>query len=223
MLWKISVWILLVLSQVGILESEDPPGKLGVQCWTISYPEKIRCTWDFKPNAYLPTTFITTYRMGLMSSEPPKLCVQSDQEPQSCLITDFQMFADYPYILNVTAISPLGGTTQLFPFIVEDIIRPDPPENVTLSNIVGEKKKLLLHWYPPRSWLYPEQFPLMYKIRYKRAGAKHYKTIGPYDFTSFILKGLKPGSFVEAQVAAKDFTDYGNYSEWSLVATGKPR
>ncbi|KAM8960464.1 interleukin-27 subunit beta [Pelodytes ibericus] len=199
-----------------------PPEKLQAQCWAMSYPEKLQCTWDLRPDVLLHTTFITTYRLGLISSESPNQCVQSDRELHSCLISDFQMFSDYPYLLNVTAINPLGSVTLLVPFIIENIIRPDPPENVTASSLVGEKRKLLLSWCAPHSWPYPEHFPLMYMIRYKRLDGKPYRVIGPYELTTFILVGLKPGSVVQAQVAAKDITDYGEYSKWSAAGTGQP-
>uniref|UniRef100_A0A8C5M6S7 Epstein-Barr virus induced 3 n=1 Tax=Leptobrachium leishanense TaxID=445787 RepID=A0A8C5M6S7_9ANUR len=222
MIWIIKVWLSLLLSQVRSMEIEGPPEKLQVHCWAISYPEKIQCTWDLLPKPHLHTVFITTYRVGLLDPEPSKQCIQSDQKPHSCLIADFQMFADDPYIFNVTAINPLGSITQLFPFIVENIIRPDPPENVTLSQMVGERKKLRLHWSPPQSWPLPEEFPLKYMIRYKRAGAKHYRKIDTHESTSFTLLGLKPRSVVQVQVAAKDFTDYGVYSDWSVTVEGSP-
>ncbi|XP_053317730.1 interleukin-27 subunit beta isoform X2 [Spea bombifrons] len=199
-----------------------PPEKLQVQCWAMSYPEKLKCTWDLKPDTLLHTTFISTYRLGLESHEPSCRCVQFRQDPYSCLISEFQLFTDVPYLLNVTATNPLGSITQVFPFIVEDIIRPDPPENVTLSSVVGEKTKLLLCWSPPHSWPYPDHFPLMYMIRYKRVNAKTYRMIGPYGFTCFILVGIRPRGTVQAQVAAKDFTDYGEYSNWSVAAIGQP-
>ncbi|KAE8631446.1 hypothetical protein XENTR_v10001192 [Xenopus tropicalis] len=215
---------LLVLCLDGYIETESPgkrvrPENLTIQCWAMSYPEKIRCTWNLHPDTQLNTTFITTYRLGL--SDPDSQCVQSELHPKSCIISDFQMFADVPYVLNVTAKNALGSITKLFPFVVEDIIRPDPPENVILSPIIGDSRKLLLRWDPPHSWPLPEMFPLKYLIRYKRGRAKSYKMIGPYEQSYFYLPVTQPKSVIQAQVAAKDFTDFGNISEWSTVATGR--
>ncbi|XP_063819299.1 interleukin-27 subunit beta [Pseudophryne corroboree] len=199
-----------------------PPEKLHVQCSATSYPENINCTWDLLPDTNLPTTFITTYRLGLMSREPPQDCVQVNINPNSCLISDFQMFAEFPYVLNVTAFNQLGSITHLHPFIVENIIHPDPPVKVTLSPIQHESKKLLLQWRPPPSWPHPKFFPLTYLIRYKMSCVRSYRMVGPYEQTSFTLTGIRPGCIVQAQVAAKDFTGSGHYSDWSELAIGQP-
>ncbi|XP_018409572.1 PREDICTED: interleukin-27 subunit beta-like [Nanorana parkeri] len=199
-----------------------PPQKLDVHCWASGYPEKINCTWDVWPETHLPTTFITTYRLGLTGPDPPSECVQLDVNPHSCQITDFKMFAEVPYLLNVTAVNPLGSLTLLHHFFVENIIRPNPPVNVSLSPAPGNSRKLLLRWSPPSSWPYPDYFPLTYLIRYRRTGVKHYKVVGPYEQTFFPITGIRPGSTVHAQVAARDLACAAHYSDWSTVVTGQP-
>lgn len=47
-------------------------------------------------------------------------------------------------------------------------VKPDPPEDLRVSPVPGEPKKLLLEWSPPGSWPFPEYFPLKYRIRYVR-------------------------------------------------------
>ncbi|XP_075072841.1 interleukin-27 subunit beta [Mixophyes fleayi] len=199
-----------------------PPEKLDVKCRASSYPEKIYCSWDLFPDTNLHTTFVTTYRLGLIGREPPHECVQFNINPNSCLIRDIQMFTELPYLLNVTAINQLGSITHLHPFNVENIIQPDPPVNVSLAPIHSGSKILRLQWHPPPSWPYPEFFPLTYLIRYKKTGVKHYRMVGPYEKTSFTITGIQTGSIIEAQVAAKDFTSSGHYSDWSEVARFQP-
>ncbi|KAM5135437.1 interleukin-27 subunit beta [Mantella aurantiaca] len=215
-------FMLLMPSSSAFLENTVPPQKPNVQCWASEYPERIKCTWDVRPHTHLHTTFITTYRLGLTSQDSPRECVQLDINPYGCQITDFKMFADVPYLLNVTAVNPLGSFTLLHHFFVENIIRPDPPVNVSLSPVHRDSKKLHLRWSPPLSWPYPDYFPLSYLIRYKRKGVTQYKMVGPYEQTSFLITGNRPGSTVYAQVAAMDFTGAGNHSEWSTVVTGQP-
>ncbi|XP_075701843.1 interleukin-27 subunit beta-like [Rhinoderma darwinii] len=207
----------LIELQLGL-----PPEKLNIQCWSSSYPEKIKCTWDLQPDTNLHTTFLTTYRLGLMGPKSPEKCIQHEMNPNSCLISDFQMFEEFPYLLNVTAVNEMGSLTQLYYFFVENIIRPEPPVKVSISSICRESKKLYLQWQPPHSWPYPEIFPLKYKVRYRKAGYKSYTMVGPYEQTSLVLTGIRPGSIVHAQVAAKDITDLGHNSHWSEVVTGRP-
>uniref|UniRef100_A0A493TJV7 Epstein-Barr virus induced 3 n=1 Tax=Anas platyrhynchos platyrhynchos TaxID=8840 RepID=A0A493TJV7_ANAPP len=168
------------------------------------------------------------------------------------------MFSLTPYVLNVTATNALGTASSLLPFLLENIIKPDPPEDLRVSPVPGEPKKLLLEWSPPGSWPFPEYFPLKYRIRYVRDEDSVTRTvpqkntakprdgcvpccppphptpslpwplnllcfqIGPYEQTSYTLTGLRPGALHHIQVAAKDFTDYGEFSAWSLPASGTP-
>ncbi|XP_071968418.1 interleukin-27 subunit beta-like [Engystomops pustulosus] len=210
-----------ILSRIE-LQLGLPPEKLQIQCWSSSYPEKINCTWDLQPYTNLPTTFIATYRLGFTGPDPPKKCAQHEMSPNSCLIRNFKMFEDFPYVLNVTALNALGSITQLYWFIAENIIRPDPPVNVTISSVCGESRKLYVQWQPPRSWPYPEIFPLKYKVRYRKAGAKSYTVVGPYEQTFLVLTGMRQGSVVHVQVAASDITDSGHSSDWSSVVTAHP-
>ncbi|XP_053556709.1 interleukin-27 subunit beta [Bombina bombina] len=207
-----------ILTQIE-LQLGYPPDKLHIQCWAMSYPEKIRCKWDLHPDTHLPTIFTTTYSLGLKG--PDYSCVQSKDEPNSCLINDFQMFANLPYVLKVNATNPLGSIMNGKPFIVENIIRPDPPEDLSLTPIIGQRRMLHLRWRPPRTWPLPEYFPLKYRIRYKKVGRGAFIIIGDYEQTSFNLTGIRPGTVLQVQVAAKEFMDYGNYSDWSSVVTGK--
>ncbi|XP_059575997.1 interleukin-27 subunit beta isoform X3 [Alligator mississippiensis] len=199
-----------------------PPGKPAIECWAISYPQTVNCTWSLPADVHLDTEFIAMYRHGVWAKGGETECVQPAAGASSCSINDVQLFSITPYVLNITAVNPLGTATSLFPFIVEHIIRPDPPEDLQVSAIPSESKKLLLEWKPPGSWPLPEYFPLKYLIRYTRQGTGSPRTIGPYEQTSFILTGLRPGAIYHVQVAAKDLTDYGEYSAWSPQASGTP-
>ncbi|XP_066443031.1 interleukin-27 subunit beta-like isoform X1 [Eleutherodactylus coqui] len=207
----------LIELQLGL-----PPEKLHIQCWSSSYPEKIKCTWELQPDTNLPTTFLTTYRLGLIGPEAPQKCTQLEMNPKSCLISNFKMFEEFPYVLNVTALNQLGSITQLDYFFVENIIRPDPPVNLSISPICHESKKLYIQWQPPHSWPYPDIFPLKYQVRYTKTGSTSYRTVGPYEQNSLVLTGIRRGSIVYVQVAAKDITDLGHNSDWSEVVTSRP-
>ncbi|XP_014383496.1 interleukin-27 subunit beta isoform X2 [Alligator sinensis] len=199
-----------------------PPGKPAIECWAISYPQTVNCTWSLPADVHLDTEFIATYRHGVWAKGGETECVQPAAGASSCSINDVQLFSITPYVLNITAVNPVGTATSLFHFIVEHIIRPDPPEDLQVSAIPSESKKLLLEWKPPGSWPLPKYFPLKYLIRYTRQGTGSPRTIGPYEQTSFILTGLRPGAIYHVQVAAKDLSDYGEYSAWSPQASGTP-
>ncbi|NWX15152.1 IL27B protein, partial [Aegotheles bennettii] len=190
-----------------------------VECWATSYPQAVNCSWVLAPKPLLDTDFLATYRHGVGGMAELGECVRTG--PRSCSFGDVQVFSLTPYVVNVTAVNPLGTATRLLPFLLENIIKPEPPEALQVSPIPGETEKLLLEWSPPGSWPFPEYFPLKYHIRYAQEGSGP-KTIGPYEQTSHVLTGLQPGTLHHIQVAAKDLADSGELSAWSRPASGTP-
>ncbi|XP_053148476.1 interleukin-27 subunit beta isoform X2 [Hemicordylus capensis] len=195
-----------------------PPGEPTVQCRSASYPSAINCSWKLETETHLETSFFSTYRYGMEGVAQE--CVQPTAGAASCSIADVQMFSIIPYMLNVTAVNALGMATHIFPFFLNEIIKPDPPEDVEVSPIPGERRKLLLKWKPPSSWLLPEYFPLKYKILYMKNGTSNNGKPKLSEQTSLVLSGIYPGTTYHVQVAAKDFLDHGEYSPWSVPATG---
>ncbi|NXV73397.1 IL27B protein, partial [Atlantisia rogersi] len=194
-----------------------PPALPDVECWAISYPQAVNCSWALAPDPLLDTDFVATYRsVGGVATEPGE-CVRTG--PQSCSFGGVEMFSFTPYVVNVTAVNPLGTASSFLPFLLENIIKPDPPEDLRVSPIPGETTKLLLEWSPPGSWPYPEHFPLKYHIRYSQEGSVT-QTVGPYAQTSHTLTGVRPGTRHRVQVAAKDHGDSGELSAWSPPASG---
>ncbi|XP_039225373.1 interleukin-27 subunit beta [Crotalus tigris] len=163
-------------------------------------------------------SFPCGHRHGLM--EEVHQCIQPVAGSHSCSMTALQMFSTDPYRLNVTAVNPLGTASHFSHVFLDQIIRPDPPENITVSPIQGKTKTLLVQWKAPSSWLYPEYFPLKYVIRYSRDGSRQIRTTRPIEKTSFTLIGIRSGVNYHIQVAAKDFLDNGEYSAWSPPASG---
>ncbi|XP_058138063.1 interleukin-27 subunit beta [Dasypus novemcinctus] len=197
---------------------EAAPSPPRVRCRASRYPVAIDCSWTLPPapNASRPTAFIATYRLGVAAQES-RPCLQPAPEATRCAIQDVHLFSMRPYILNVTAVAPRGASSALVPFVAERIIKPDPPEAVSLNPASGQR--LQVRWEPPRSWPFPDLFSLKYRIRYKRHGAAHFHQVGPVEGTSFTLRALRPRARYCVQVSAQDFTDSGEPSDWSLPAT----
>uniref|UniRef100_A0A803V781 Epstein-Barr virus induced 3 n=1 Tax=Ficedula albicollis TaxID=59894 RepID=A0A803V781_FICAL len=219
-----------------------PPSPPSIECRATSYPQAVNCSWQLSPDPLLDTDFVATYRHGTDSGE----C--SLTGPWSCSFGDLQVFSLTPYELNVTARNALGAATRTLLFLLENIVKPDPPEALQVSPIPGEPQKLLVEWSPPSSWPFPEYFPLQYRIRYSwdnnsvpttvlpppgeteaRLGLSLSLSltplcpqVGPYELTSHTLTDLQPGSLHHIQVAAKDLADCGEFSAWSPPASGTP-
>ncbi|KAF4787621.1 ankyrin repeat domain 24 [Turdus rufiventris] len=193
-----------------------PPSPPAIECWASSYPQVVNCSWALSPEPLLDTDFVVTYRHGTDTGE----CSLTGS--RSCSFGDLQVFSLTPYELNVTAWNALGAAWGTLPFLLENVIKPDPPEALRVSPIPGEPQKLLVEWSPPSSWPFPQYFPLQYRIRYSRDNDSVPTTVGPYEVTSHTLTDLEPGSLHHVQVAAKDFADSGEFSAWSPPASGTP-
>nr|XP_028569712.1 interleukin-27 subunit beta isoform X2 [Podarcis muralis] len=94
------------------------PDKPLVWCWSTTYPA-INCSWRLETKTHLPTFFSSTYRLG-MGGEV-KECVQATTVANSCSIDNVQMFSINPYVLNVTAVNPLGAATTHYYFFQNEI------------------------------------------------------------------------------------------------------
>ncbi|KAM8986750.1 interleukin-27 subunit beta [Ara ararauna] len=197
-----------------------PPALPALQCWAISYPQAVNCSWVLAPEPLLDTDVVATYRHGTGGDTEVGECVRTG--PWSCSFGNVQVFSLIPYVVNVTAVNPLGAASTSVPFLLESIIKPDPPEDLRVSPIPGETQKLLLQWSPPGSWPFPEYFPLSYRIRYAQEDGSITAMVAPYEQTSLTLSDLRPGATLRVQVAAKDFTDAGELSAWSAPASGMP-
>ncbi|NXG04863.1 IL27B protein, partial [Sakesphorus luctuosus] len=192
----------------------DPPPPPAIECWAISYPQAVNCSWALSPDPLLDTDFVVTYRHGTETGE----CERTG--PRGCSFGDLQVFSLTPYVVNVTAVNPLGTSSGLLPFLLENIIKPDPPEALQVCPVPGEPTKLQLHWSPPASWPFPDYFPLKYHLRYTRGEDSVPTLVGPLELPSHTLADVEPGTLHHVQVAARDAADSGEQSAWSEPLSG---
>ncbi|KAJ6654463.1 hypothetical protein lerEdw1_006884, partial [Lerista edwardsae] len=207
-----------------------PPDKPSVWCWSISYLSVINCTWKLESETHLNTSFFSTYRYGMEGEKHE--CIQPIPGADSCSITDIQMFSNIPYMLNVTAVNPLGTATNLFPVFLNQIseftqnpnlslpqssngskLPSDTPKCATVTAKVIDLKNHL-----PSHKGRPDQTRILGPVHWDQ-GRPSPET-NPLEQTSFILTGIRPRATYYAQVAAKDFLDHGEYSAWSSPAFG---
>uniref|UniRef100_UPI00398EEAC7 interleukin-27 subunit beta-like n=1 Tax=Pristiophorus japonicus TaxID=55135 RepID=UPI00398EEAC7 len=195
-----------------------PPGKPQVSCWSVRYPLNVVCSWKLENQTYLPTETKVTYSYGVEYVEG---CSSEGTLQGNCTIEDIKLFSKIPYTVKVTATNPLGFRSTNKQFIVEKIIKPDPPTDVTVSAIPNQPKKLLLQWKPPATWPDPEIFLLKYIIKYWQERSNRPRMIEVSDQTNYTLRGLRSRALYFVEVAAKDFVDNGNSSDWSPTVSAR--
>ncbi|XP_008397518.1 interleukin-27 subunit beta [Poecilia reticulata] len=206
----------------------DPPSTPKVHCWCSSYPNVTFCSWP-EPLPSHPTQYIATYSER-DSNADPKTChlvppgssssALTTEPPSSlseqlwhCHLPNLKLLTEY--ILNITVVHSGGSSFHLSSFMLEDIVKPDPPVDVRVSPLAT--KYLLVEWSPPPTWTSTDIFPLKYQILYQWEirGSPKFNNLGPYENTKAELKGLIPGRTYQFQVCAKEMLGLGQCSDWS--------
>ncbi|XP_039994094.1 interleukin-27 subunit beta [Xiphias gladius] len=207
--------------------SGNPPSTPLVHCWCSSYPEVALCSWPELSHSP-PTHYIATYserhsqpatkqcQLIPPSASSSALNSSSSSSPPSeqlwhCQLPNLKLFTDY--IINVTAVYSGASSSHLASFMLEEIVKPDPPVDVRVSphNI----RNLLVEWSPPSTWADLDIFPLKYHIMYRWENRGTQKFLGPFESTRVELKGLTPGRAYIFQVCAKELLGLGKCSNWS--------
>ncbi|XP_050934156.1 LOW QUALITY PROTEIN: interleukin-27 subunit beta [Lates calcarifer] len=204
--------------------SGNPSSIPMVHCWCASYPNLTLCSWP-EPALSPPTHYIATYseRHNQLATRqchltPPNssslaLNSSSSEPLWHCHLPNLKLLTDY--IINVTAVHSGGSSSQLASFMLEDIVKPDPPVDVRVSphNI----RNLLVEWSPPPTWANLDIFPLKYQIMYQweNRGTPKFVSLGPFENTRVELRGLTPGKVYQFQVCAKELLGLGECSNWS--------
>ncbi|XP_067218947.1 interleukin-27 subunit beta [Chanodichthys erythropterus] len=201
------------LIQTVSLNVGYPPSPPNVNCWSPSYPKRAICSWTLTPDPILPTYYITTYRSFSEPLSSARQCQKRAEGDRQCVLEELEIFAREPSLLNITAVNALGSTTYMWPFIFEQIVKPDPPVNVSVMVMPG--RKLSVQWAPPPTWPDPVNFLLKYTVRFHWGKPETARTLGPYESSKMVLSGLVAGRTYYIQISAKDFLDDGRSSDWS--------
>uniref|UniRef100_A0A8C4QG25 Uncharacterized protein n=1 Tax=Eptatretus burgeri TaxID=7764 RepID=A0A8C4QG25_EPTBU len=183
-----------------------PPDKPIVSCHSFNYPDAFRCQWQ--PQTTQLVSFTAKYRP--LPTEPEEECLIVNAT--TCMGTQTFLFSTTPVQLTVIASNEFGETSSTTYFILEDIVKPDPPRKVWAR----WRNFAYITWRAPTSWSDEELYPLMYQVRYRGQHSSQWQLVEVADFNRNIkLKELLPWEDYFVQVSAKDFLDNGFWSAWS--------
>ncbi|XP_061159994.1 interleukin-27 subunit beta-like isoform X1 [Syngnathus typhle] len=235
MMTSLPYWTLLALAiAIKTVElipvSVDPPVKLSVHCWCASYPNVTFCSWAEPPHSQ-PLRYIASYserRQPSISKHchltPPASSFSSSSSSSSsfervwyCHLPNLKMLTNY--IINVTTLSSTGSSSfHLSSFMLEDIVKPDPPVDVKV--LAYHARNVLVGWSAPPTWSHLDMVPLKYQITYQWDHKGRTKSVSfPLESTAMELKGLSPGREYVFQVCTMDLLGLGQWSLWSSPIT----
>ncbi|XP_061160002.1 interleukin-27 subunit beta-like isoform X2 [Syngnathus typhle] len=134
-----------------------------------------------------------------------------------CHLPNLKMLTNY--IINVTTLSSTGSSSfHLSSFMLEDIVKPDPPVDVKV--LAYHARNVLVGWSAPPTWSHLDMVPLKYQITYQWDHKGRTKSVSfPLESTAMELKGLSPGREYVFQVCTMDLLGLGQWSLWSSPIT----
>ncbi|NWY93072.1 I11RA protein, partial [Loxia curvirostra] len=206
------------------------PGVPFVSCRASDY-ENFSCSWTSSVETFLPTRYITTYRVGGSEMSPAclpvrrnknghvGLCLQDPSRPGTCTVHRSEFWSSYR--LNITEVNPLGFSYRLLDVTMQAIIKPDPPEGLVVEPIPLAPRRLHVSWKYPSSWPKEPHFQLRFRLQYRPVIHRSWSVIETVNLSEVITDAFAGLEHV-VQVSAKDFLDAGNWSEWSAEARATP-
>ncbi|XP_074546609.1 interleukin-11 receptor subunit alpha [Halichoeres trimaculatus] len=193
-----------------------PPGLLSVSCQVPNHTH-VRCSWVESVKTFLPAKYDASLRANGQEWRPCVLDVTSKQ----CEL-DQPAFWQPIHTLRVTETNALGTFTTYVRFKLHELLKPDPPQSVSVKELEGFPKRLMVTWSFPSSWPLHDAFPLVFHIRYRPQGSIYWSEIYSEESPITIFDALA-GHLHHVQVRARDEVNpESQWSEWTPVLLGKP-
>lgn len=210
-------WVLLILiSAVFQCSSNSPPGKPVLKQCRSPDKETFTCWWE--PGANDGEN--TTYRLLYEKDQTNRILECPDYHSagkNSCFFDKTHTSIWVDYFLTLVAINAFGNTTSdVYKFDVVDIVKPNPPENVTLWLELSEAIPTVhVTWNPYNIGSKFGWITAKYQLRFKKEDNEwNIKDAGIQ--THFSLYSASPGRLYTVQVRCA--LDNGAWSEWSNTA-----
>lgn len=205
-------------TRIIVTVSSEAPETPDLSCYKKSPSSKIRCDWIPQKPVHQGTNCSLLIRKRLTGSFVSVPCSYSVRRSRCWCALDHSEDdnrALHQALLCVSSFTS-NTTSELLSFTPMQILKPDPPYNVSVQPVLGLSRSLLVTWKPPYTWkLHDRFYELVYELRYKPLMSKYYQTVLlDVRTTRHTITDAKPGLEYEVQVRAKDEYD-GQWSAWS--------
>ncbi|KAM9286830.1 interleukin-12 subunit beta-like [Cariama cristata] len=154
----------VLLDTTYVVVSGTREERINVSCQAESYHSPFRCSWIGPRSAVFRARL--TRSDGSLGEWVPA-AGHHGRFSASLADPSFCPFAEElrPLQLQLEGLSDTSYLSASIHFFVRDIVRPDPPQGLTVQR---RGEQLHLAWAPPASWLLPKSyFALLYRLQYE--------------------------------------------------------
>ncbi|XP_047424926.1 interleukin-11 receptor subunit alpha isoform X2 [Mugil cephalus] len=193
-----------------------PPGLLSISCQVPNH-SFVRCSWEEHVKTFLPAKYNASFKGTGLEWRP---CIVN-VAIKHCDV-ELPAFWQTFHTLRITQTNDLGSETTYARFKLHELLKPNPPESVSVKEQDGFPKKLVISWNIPSSWPVGDAFPLMFHVRYRPHGSMYWSEIYSSDSEVVVLDALA-GHVHQVQVRARDdVNSESQWSEWTPMFFGRP-
>lgn len=126
------------------------------------------------------------------------------------------------HTIRIVETNALGSYLSYARFKMDELLKPNPPQSVTVTEVEGYPQRLMVSWSFPSSWPEYAAFPLLFQIRYRPHGSSHWLEFDT-PYSSFMILDALAGYLHQIQVRVRDeVTIDSQWSEWSPMQYAKP-
>ncbi|XP_064306860.1 interleukin-12 subunit beta-like [Phalacrocorax carbo] len=154
----------VLLDSTYVVVSSTREEQMNISCQAESYQGSFHCSWISDHSAIFRARL--THSDGSLG-EWVLVAGHRGQFSVSFVDASFCPFAEelHPLQLQLEGLSNTSHINFSIPFFVRDIVRPNPPQGLTVQR---QGDQLHLAWAPPASWPLPKSyFTLLYWLQYE--------------------------------------------------------
>uniref|UniRef100_A0A4W6FW84 Interleukin 6 receptor n=1 Tax=Lates calcarifer TaxID=8187 RepID=A0A4W6FW84_LATCA len=200
----------------------DPPETPSLSCYKRSPNSKIRCEWaPQKPVTKQVNCYLVLNKRPADTFHHHQCSYSSRLSRYWCALdhNEDELRTSHTAYLCVTSVTG-NATSTWISFKPMDIIKPDPPSDVKVTQEEGHETWIKVTWNFPTSWKYEDRYyKLIYEVKYRPLKSSYVQVQGINTKRSLIIRDIMPGVEYLIQLRTKEEYD-GRWSDWSTPVNG---
>ncbi|XP_069041359.1 interleukin-6 receptor subunit alpha isoform X2 [Lepisosteus oculatus] len=197
------------------------PERPTLSCSRKTPLSKIRCSWTATRPSIPIAHCRLIYKKGPVGEYMFQACSSSSSRRCWCVL-DVEEEGSLYYLASLCAFNPAGAqTSPLLRFSSVEIIKPDPPRNVSVWEEEGSSCRLRVRWAYPSTWK-NHFYKLKFEVQYQPVleGEQFSVQVVSTQSTGYTITDALPHVSYLVRVRAREEFDNGQWSDWSSAAYG---